>query len=87
MQGDDSGSAGTAWPGRGELDVMENVGYEPSTVHGSLHGPGYSGGAAVTKGYTLPGGVPPDWADKPGLYRADFRLRDAVLAALPEVSS
>ncbi|MCX6526184.1 MAG: carbohydrate-binding protein, partial [Actinobacteria bacterium] len=57
MQGDDSGSAGTAWPGRGELDIMENVGYEPSSVHGSLHGPGYSGGSAITKGYTLPGGA------------------------------
>ena len=57
MQGDDSGSGGTAWPGRGELDIMENVGFEPSKVHGSLHGPGYSGGAAVTKGYTLPGGA------------------------------
>ncbi len=57
MQGDNSGSAGTAWPGRGELDIMENVGYEPSSVHGSLHGPGYSGGAAISKRYTLPGGA------------------------------
>ena len=57
MQGDDSGSAGTAWPGRGELDIMENVGYEPSSVHGSLHGPGYSGGSAISKGFSLPGGA------------------------------
>ena len=57
MQGDDTGSGGTAWPGRGELDVMELIGKEPSTVHGSIHGPGYSGGAAVTKAYTLPGGA------------------------------
>ncbi len=57
MQGDASGSAGTAWPGRGELDIMENVGYEPTSVHGSLHGPGYSGGSAISKRYTLPGGA------------------------------
>jgi len=31
------------WPDDGELDVMENIGREPSTVHGTLHGPGYSG--------------------------------------------
>ncbi|HQZ86506.1 MAG TPA: glycoside hydrolase family 16 protein, partial [Actinomycetota bacterium] len=54
MQGDDTGSGGTAWPGRGELDVMELIGREPSTVHGSLHGPGYSGGASISKSYTLP---------------------------------
>lgn len=56
MQGDAAGSAGTAWPNRGELDIMENIGREPSTVHGSLHGPGYSGGNAITGSYTLPAG-------------------------------
>jgi VCBS repeat-containing protein len=56
MQGDSTGSAGTAWPYRGEIDVMENIGREPSTVHGSLHGPGYSGGSAITGSYTLPDG-------------------------------
>ena len=56
MQGDATGSAGTSWPARGELDIMENVGREPSTVHGSLHGPGYSGGSSITGSYTLPAG-------------------------------
>ncbi|GAB3662422.1 ricin-type beta-trefoil lectin domain protein [Glycomyces tarimensis] len=54
MLGDDIGQVG--WPQSGEIDIMENVGYEPSTVHGTLHGPGYSGGAGVGAGYTLPGG-------------------------------
>lgn len=31
------------WPKCGEIDVMENIGREPSTVHGTIHGPGYSG--------------------------------------------
>ena len=31
------------WPACGEIDIMENIGYEPSKVHGTLHGPGYSG--------------------------------------------
>jgi beta-glucanase (GH16 family) len=29
------------WPACGEIDVMEQVGYEPRTVHASLHGPGF----------------------------------------------
>ena len=44
------------WPACGEIDIMENVGYEPSTVHGTLHGPGYSGGDGIGSGYTLPDG-------------------------------
>jgi beta-glucanase (GH16 family) len=43
------------WPACGEIDVVENVGYEPSTVHGSLHGPGYSGANPLSAKYTLPG--------------------------------
>ena len=55
MLGSDIGSAG--WPACGEIDIMENIGREPSVNHGSLHGPGYSGGADLTSSYTLPSGV------------------------------
>jgi len=41
------------WPGAGEIDIMEYRGQEPSTVLGSVHGPGYSAGEAITKSYTL----------------------------------
>jgi len=44
------------WPGCGEIDVMENIGKEPNLVHGTIHGPGYSGGAGPTATYTLQGG-------------------------------
>lgn len=44
------------WPASGEIDIMENVGFEPSTVHGTVHGPGYSGGDGIGASYTLPGG-------------------------------
>ncbi|MFD3539882.1 ricin-type beta-trefoil lectin domain protein [Streptomyces sp. NPDC058662] len=54
MLGNDIGQVG--WPASGEIDVMENVGFEPSTVHGTLHGPGYSGSGGIGAGYTLPGG-------------------------------
>ncbi|MEV4517608.1 family 16 glycosylhydrolase [Dactylosporangium sp. NPDC049525] len=44
------------WPASGEIDIMENVGKEPGTVHGTLHGPGYSGGNPLTGSTTLSGG-------------------------------
>ncbi|MEV8366430.1 glycoside hydrolase family 16 protein [Streptomyces niveus] len=52
--GSDIGQVG--WPNSGEIDVMENVGFEPGTVHGTLHGPGYSGADGIGAGYSLPGG-------------------------------
>jgi amino acid transporter/beta-glucanase (GH16 family) len=55
MLGNDIPTAG--WPRCGEIDVMENIGREPSVVHGSMHGPGFSGGASLSAGYTLPGGT------------------------------
>jgi len=54
MLGNNIGSAG--WPTCGEVDIMENIGKEPSIVHGSLHGPGYSGGNPLGQAYTLPNG-------------------------------
>jgi beta-glucanase (GH16 family) len=39
--GSDIGSVG--WPGCGELDIMEHVGFEPNITHGAMHGPNYSG--------------------------------------------
>lgn len=44
------------WPGCGEIDIMENIGREPSIVHGTIHGPGYSGSGGIGAPYTLPGG-------------------------------
>jgi beta-glucanase (GH16 family) len=55
LLGNDIGTIG--WPASGEIDIMENIGKEPSLVHGSLHGPGYSGDRDYTSEYKLPGGV------------------------------
>ena len=45
MLGNDIDSAG--WPACGEIDIMENIGREPSIVHGTIHGPGYSGANGI----------------------------------------
>lgn len=45
------------WPTCGEIDIMENIGAEPAIVHGTIHGPGYSGGDGIGGAYTLPGGA------------------------------
>jgi beta-glucanase (GH16 family) len=45
---------GGNWPTDGEIDVMENVGFEPNTVHGTIHGPGYSGANGIGAAYNGP---------------------------------
>ena len=42
------------WPACGEIDIMENIGREPNIVHGTIHGPGYSGETGVGWYDTLP---------------------------------
>ena len=55
MLGKDIGAVG--WPQCGEIDIMENMGKEPSLVHGTVHGPGYSGAKGITAQTGLPGGA------------------------------
>jgi beta-glucanase (GH16 family) len=44
------------WPACGEIDIMENIGKEPAMVHGTIHGPGYSGAQGIGSSYTLTDG-------------------------------
>ncbi|MBG7613304.1 glycoside hydrolase family 16 protein [Polaribacter sp. BAL334] len=53
LLGDDSNGT-VIWPQIGEIDIMEYRGQQPTITHGSIHGPGYSAGEAITKSYTLP---------------------------------
>lgn len=52
MLGNDIDKVG--WPECGEIDIMEFIGREPSTVYGTLHGPGYSGDKAISRSVSLP---------------------------------
>jgi beta-glucanase (GH16 family) len=51
MLGSDIGEVG--WPNCGEIDIMEHIGSIPDTAYGTIHGPGYSGGAGIGGSYTL----------------------------------
>jgi beta-glucanase (GH16 family) len=55
MLGDNIDAVG--WPQSGEIDIMENIGREPATVHGTMHGPGYSGAGGIGGPYNLTRGA------------------------------
>jgi beta-glucanase (GH16 family) len=52
LLGNDIGSV--HWPKCGEIDIVENIGVEPSTIHGTIHGPGYSGAHGIGSPFTSP---------------------------------
>ena len=49
------------WPACGEIDVMENFGDDPATVHGTVHGPGYAGHAGITASHTADASLADDF--------------------------
>ncbi|MBZ0274683.1 MAG: glycoside hydrolase family 16 protein [Anaerolineae bacterium] len=55
MLGANIGTVG--WPQCGEIDIMENIGREPMTIHGTVHGPGYSGAHGIGGPSGLPSGA------------------------------
>jgi beta-glucanase (GH16 family) len=52
MLGDDIGAVG--WPASGEIDVMEALGHDPQTVHGTLHGPADGAAGALGSSFVAP---------------------------------
>ncbi|MBK6485631.1 MAG: glycoside hydrolase family 16 protein [Gemmatimonadetes bacterium] len=50
-----AGFPATKWPDCGELDIMEHHGSKPGNVSSAMHGPGYSGNAALVHEHTPPG--------------------------------
>lgn len=68
MLGDDIEKPG--WPACGEIDIMENIGKEPALVHGTIHGPGYSGEHGIGSSSALPNRQP--FADDFHLYVVEW---------------
>jgi beta-glucanase (GH16 family) len=69
MLGNNISSVG--WPKCGEIDIMENIGKEPGTVHGSLHGPSTSGPTSdETAPFSLPAGQ--NFSDDFHLYAVEW---------------
>ena len=65
--------ANVGWPRSGEIDIMEIIGKEPSTLYGTLHGPGYSGDRAVSKFSRLDNGV---FADAFHVFAVEWEPRE-----------
>ena len=51
MLGDNIEEVG--WPACGEIDIMEYLGHQTDTVHGTIHGPGFSGANSIGGKTTL----------------------------------
>lgn len=75
------------WPACGEIDIVELIGHKPGTLHGTLHGPGYSAQHGLLKSTDLPYGArfdeayhvfAVDW--RPG--RIDWRLDGQIYHTL-----
>jgi beta-glucanase (GH16 family) len=52
LLGDDNNGT-EIWPNIGEIDIMENRGQQPTTISGTVHGPGYSGGNSINKEFNF----------------------------------
>lgn len=44
---------GTGWPDCGEIDIMENVGFDPDKIHGNIHTKSYNHVLGTNKGNTV----------------------------------
>ncbi len=74
------------WPQSGEIDIMEYISRRPNEVFGTIHGPGYSGGAAYGSIYDFGSPVASgyhtftiEWApDSIDWYVDDIHFHDAI---------
>ena len=74
MLGNNIDTAG--WPACGEIDIMENIGKEPSMVHATLHAPNYPP-EGYTAAYTLANGAA--FADDFHVFAVEWESRQVRL--------
>ncbi len=72
MLGDNFDKVG--WAKCGEIDIMENIGREPKTIHGTVHGPGYEGANGIGTSYQLPN--TPIFADDFHIYAVEWKKNE-----------
>lgn len=53
MLGANVNEPNVGWPQCGEIDIMELKGQAPSVINGTVHGPGYSAGGAISSSFAL----------------------------------
>ncbi|MEO6590022.1 MAG: glycoside hydrolase family 16 protein [Pyrinomonadaceae bacterium] len=58
------------WATCGEIDIMENIGREPNIVHGTIHGPNYSGANGISSSYNSTNNQP--FGDDFHVYATDW---------------
>ncbi len=58
------------WATCGEVDIMENIGREPNIVHGTVHGPNYSGANGIGAPFSLPNNAA--FADDFHVYKTEW---------------
>lgn len=69
-----SNISSVGWPTCGEIDVMEIIGREPSTVYATLHGPGFFGANGLSNSFTLLEGK--KFADDFHTFEVEWNPRD-----------
>ncbi|MEM1097610.1 MAG: glycoside hydrolase family 16 protein [Planctomycetota bacterium] len=63
--------AEVSWPRCGEIDIMEFIGHELNRIHGTVHGPGYSGVDGIGQSTALPEGE--SYADGFQVFAVEWR--------------
>ena len=60
------------WPKSGEIDIIEGLGRDPMTAYTTIHGPGYSGGAAFGRHAPMEAALAEDFHTYAVIWRENY---------------